>query len=365
MGEAYVGILVNANTYRGIPKGKTHYESLSAYEEAGKRYGIVPCFMRIEDVNPNAMMTKAYIKTRYGYRRLTIPIPYVIHNRAIYFRAASHELIYKLVQQGIRIFNQFNRYGKMTIHQQLHTDPGLHPFLPETVQMSPTELSRMMQKYNTLIIKPNNSSLGRGIIKLNKSSSHWTARISAHDKKTVSRTVRFTEGMLPMAIQSRIAKEPYIVQQYVPLATYRGRPFDLRVSVQRNESEYWQVTGIVAKIAPSHTFVTNLAKGGTSMMPKQLFEITLPHCNPDFLMEQVSHLAIQIATKLQYVLPHIADLGLDIGMTEDGTPQFIECNGRDQRYSFREAGMYDVWRSTFSTPIAYASTLIRTHATTT
>ncbi|WP_376768681.1 YheC/YheD family protein [Paenibacillus foliorum] len=47
----------------------------------------------------------------------------------------------------------------------------------------------------------------------------------------------------------------------MPLATYEGRPFDLRISVQRDASGEWQLTGIVAKIASKKTLLTNIAQG--------------------------------------------------------------------------------------------------------
>ncbi len=40
----YVGILVNDVMYAGIPLGKTKYERIDYYLEAGKKFGITPCF---------------------------------------------------------------------------------------------------------------------------------------------------------------------------------------------------------------------------------------------------------------------------------------------------------------------------------
>ncbi|KRE46332.1 hypothetical protein ASG81_12080 [Paenibacillus sp. Soil522] len=74
--------------------------------------------------------------------------------------------------------------------------------------------------------------------------------------------------------------------------------------------------------------------------------------------KRIFNLSMRIASQLSKRLPHMADLGLDVGITADGHPMFIECNGRDQRYSFREAGMMDVWKATFDNPMGYAKYLL-------
>ncbi|WKL03644.1 hypothetical protein Q0F98_09340 [Paenibacillus amylolyticus] len=41
-----------------------------------------------------------------------------------------------------------------------------------------------------------------------------------------------------------------------------------------------------------------------------------------------------------------------------GQIYFIECNGRDQRYGFRKAGMSEHWKATYSKPMAYGRLLL-------
>ncbi|MNO04360.1 hypothetical protein D3C81_2253680 [compost metagenome] len=57
----------------------------------------------------------------------------------------------------------------------------------------------------------------------------------------------------------------------------------------------------------------------------------------------------------------LADLGLDMGIMEDGHIIFIEANGRDQRYSFGECGLNAEWRATYRNPMGYASFLSNSH----
>ncbi|MNC32658.1 hypothetical protein D3C75_810200 [compost metagenome] len=47
-----------------------------------------------------------------------------------------------------------------------------------------------------------------------------------------------------------------------------------------------------------------------------------------------------------------------MGVDRAGRVKFIEMNGRDQRYSFRKAGMHAEFFRTYRTPMAYAKRLL-------
>lgn len=63
MADNRIGILFNSNMLRGLLRNKTGHEAIAFYEEAGRRHGVIPCFMRVEDVNVKQMEAVAYIKT--------------------------------------------------------------------------------------------------------------------------------------------------------------------------------------------------------------------------------------------------------------------------------------------------------------
>ncbi|MCG7410062.1 YheC/YheD family protein [Paenibacillus sp. ACRRX] len=355
-----IGILFNASMLRGLTRGRTRHEAIVYYEEAAKRHGVVPVYFRLEDVDVRSLQVTAYIRRHGMYTRKRMTVPTVIHNRAIYFRSDLHAKVRALVNRGIQLFNQVNRYSKLTIHELLQRDPALVPYLPDTVQAAHGTLFKMMERHHSLILKPASGSVGKGIMKLDRTSRGWQAMFSVHTaaKGNRWRTIESLNQALPGLIRTRISRGSYLVQQTLPLATFRGRPFDLRVSVQRDASRNWQITGIVGKVAPSYTFLTNVAQGGTVHTFEEIAANSLPSFPFHRLRQRVSSLSLLIANNLSQQLPHLADLGLDIGLSPDGTPLFIECNGRDQRYSFREANLITEWKLTYENPIAYGASLI-------
>ncbi|WKL03643.1 hypothetical protein Q0F98_09335 [Paenibacillus amylolyticus] len=74
-----------------------------------------------------------------------------------------------------------------------------------------------------------------------------------------------SKGQLPSATLRRIFRHAYLIEERIPLVRYEGRPVDLQVSVQRGSDGLWGITGMFAKAAPAHTFVTNIAQGSKVM----------------------------------------------------------------------------------------------------
>src|SRR5690606_36757905 len=80
--------------------------------------------------------------------------------------------------------------------------------------------------------------------------------------------------------------------------------------------------------------------------------------SPAYIREQLTQFSLRVAQHLSIHLPHLADIGLDIGITPEGFPLFIECNCKDLRYSFRKAGLFEEWINTYRNPIGYARYLL-------
>lgn len=307
---------------------------------------------------------KAYVKLDNGYVRTNVPAPSVIHNRAIFGSKDQYHRLSSWLSEGRSLFNRRNRYGKLLIHSLLWEDVDLRPHMPVTERATAVTIQRMMKQAGSLIVKPNNSSIGLGIMRIDRTKTGWklTYPVKLGAVKQKWRSIEWKDKHLPLLLRKRIRSTYYIVQERLPLATFRGSPFDLRVSVQRTADGQWGMTGIVAKVAPKHTFVTNVAQGGSTYPLAAILQEEYPNLDMEGVEQRINNLSIRIASLLSERLPHMADLGLDVGITTDGHPMFIECNGRDQRYSFREAGMMDVWAATYDNPMGYAKYLLDNHS---
>ncbi|KGE20742.1 YheC/YheD family protein [Paenibacillus wynnii] len=355
MGRKNVGILLNSSMYRGIPQLKTGQESLSNYEDAASLFSITPCFLRLEDIDLHSGYCYAYIKESQGYRRKVISIPRVIHNRAIYSQINTR--MDRLIKYGPTVFNSCNRYGKDVIHKLLGNNPELQRFLPAT-EKGVSGLKIMMSRFPDLILKPCRGSVGNGVMRLTHQGHgkwSWSYRLRSTGRWVI---IPVNQYVLPKQLLARLTAVPYLIQERIPLAEVAGRPFDLRVTVQRGWGGEWQVTGLFAKLAPAGGFVSNIARGGEAVSSLFALESVFSKEKAASIRMSAISLGLSIARGLDRSLPGLADIGLDIGITGDGRAFFIECNGRDQRYGFHKAGLNEAWKDSYNRPMGYAKYLL-------
>lgn len=355
MGQKLVGILLNAAMHGGVPRLKTGQESLANYEEAAAAYGLTPCFLKLSDIDTQSGFSRAYIKGPEGYRRHVVPTPEVIHNRAIYDPGSSG--VQRLLLQGIQVYNTCNRYGKDYIQGLLEQNRELSGHLPVT-SAGISGLKEMMESYPDLILKPSRGSVGIGVMRLTRSSARrWNWSYSPRGSRRWF-TLSVNQDAIPSALRIRLTSVPYLIQERIPLAEINGRPFDLRVTVQRGWGGEWQVTGMFAKLAAPGGFVSNIARGGEALSPAFALEKAFPGEAAARIRMSVLSLSLAIARELEQSLPGLADIGLDIGITDKGHLYFIECNGRDQRYGFKKAGLSALWKDSYRRPMGYARYLM-------
>ncbi|MGM0876157.1 MAG: YheC/YheD family protein [Bacillota bacterium] len=302
-------------------------------------------------------MVKALIRQNSGEYILTaIPKPPVIHNRIFTNTTKEKKKVKELQSEGINIFNENNRYTKLTIYEILKKKKELFPYVPETVRANKANLMYMMKKYNELILKPSSGSLGVGISKLSRiNARNW--EFSYYKNRSLNKE-RFSDNW-PVKLKDLLSSTDVLIQQRIPLALSKGGHFDTRVSVQKNQSGEWQVSGIVGKVAKKGRFITNVAQGGTCYPLKEILK-DLPHLDNQQLKKEIEQLSIKVVQQLESEIPNLADLGLDVGITHEGKPMFIECNGRDLRVTFQNANMIEEWEETHATPIRYANYLYET-----
>ncbi|MFD2670605.1 YheC/YheD family endospore coat-associated protein [Marinicrinis sediminis] len=360
MESPHIGILLNSSMFRQIPSGKTKHEKIEFYEEAGQQHQVTLCYFRLRDVDFKHKQVLAWIKINNRYTQRKIPIPRVIHNRGMYFKRTSFQKISQLIQQGHIVFNRHTRYTKLQIHRLLLKHADLHPHLPETSLLTHASLRQFLAKYGSVIIKPNSGSIGIGISKIERRGRKWwITHTSKRPRRKAIRGKLYSTPQVYRLFARRIRSHKFVVQQTLPLALYQGRPFDLRVSVQRDATGKWIMTGLVGKAAAKEKFVTNVAQGGTVYALEELLR-DLPELKESEVRERIQAFSLKIAECLSTHLPGLADIGLDIGINAQGLPLFIECNGRDLRYSFLKGNMMEEWKATYANPIAYSRYLVDT-----
>ena len=118
--------------------------------------------------------------------------------------------------------------SKWTKYKLLRKSKKLQAFLPETDWLSVSSFWRMLTKYGQIILKPTGSYGGNGVIRVKPVGS------STYEFQDGSKKRTYTEQEEINTFIKKKASKNYIVQQRINLATKNGRPFDMRVMVQRH-----------------------------------------------------------------------------------------------------------------------------------
>lgn len=339
-----IGLLLSAAEWGKIKRGKSH-EKVHLYVAAAKKYNIKVVFFRLQDISFSKSTVRGHYKQGKKWVVKRTPLPLVIHNRAR-FAMSKKAALRKLRRKGVYVYNGWNRYGKWKIHRLLSN--GFAEHMPVTRPFSRLNLIYFL-RFSSFFLKPNDGSVGIGIIKVNKMKTNRWQVVSQHRAGT--NTKQLTKAKLMTYLTRYAGKRKYLLQQTIPLLTYRQSPFDIRVSVQKNSGGEWQVTGMVAKIARKRRFLSNVAQGGKVRTLEKVLSGTA--WDADTVKNQLSNLSLEMARYLEHKLPNLADVGFDFGLDRNGHPWFIEMNNRDQRYSFKLAKMYKTFKKTYENPIIF------------
>lgn len=349
--EGPVGVLVDRRTLRQALGGRRTLERIHFYRSIALEEGIAVLLFCVEQVDAGRGRTVGYIPTGKGWKRVRAPVPRVVHKRVLFRTSAPLRTLARLQRRGVVFVNPYLIQNKARMGAALARDERVRPHIPETHPYRFRLLEAFLKEGRGAILKPRVGSVGKGLVRVLP-----LARGRAEMTGRKARILSFAALRRKLARSVPIGR--YLLQEYLPLARYRGRPFDLRVPVQKDGSGEWRTPGMVAKVAARHPFLTNMAQGGRAIPGEVAIAAAFPSAEVPEVIERVRRLAIDVARAVAREHPHAADLGLDIGVDRDGKPWLIEVNTRDQRYTFHEAGLHDAFRALYRNPLLYCARLL-------
>jgi hypothetical protein len=212
--------------------------------------------------------------------------------------------------------------SKMKKSSPLMDDPIISRYVPKTDWFHASSLRKMLRFYSTVYIKPDIGRRGNGIVRVTKRNSS-ECEISYKDV-----TIRCsTEDVYDELQEILNPNKKYLIQQGIELATYHGRPFDVRVALQKPLGR-WHLSWVSAKVAPrKSSVVTNVAKGAKDVRINRTLKGIDQPLNRLNMMSELIDVSYQIAQILGSRFP-LKIVGLDMGIDKKGRVWFIEANTR-------------------------------------
>jgi glutathione synthase/RimK-type ligase-like ATP-grasp enzyme len=224
--------------------------------------------------------------------------------------------------------------NKWLKYEYLKKSEQLEPHLPETRKMTKNDFWDLISKYRKVIVKPVKGSRGRGVIQIKSKEDDMYA---LHYEK-IRLTVQGKEDTYKF-LKRKIGSASYMVQRRVSRPKINGRPFDLRVIIQRRKnSDSWKVTGKVAKVAGRGYIVSNnsRSKGDLLEVLDAFKRSTIKHLDLESLQAEIDKIALLAAETLAAYFPGHRIFGLDMGPDRHGHIWIIEANLFPSRSHFRK-----------------------------
>jgi glutathione synthase/RimK-type ligase-like ATP-grasp enzyme len=230
--------------------------------------------------------------------------------------------------------------NKWTKTKWLQSDRTLRGFVPETKLFRKTSLIAMTRRYDTVYLKPTTGTGGKGIARIEKTSTkRYRYKIDVSTKEASSINDLYRK------LKKTTRGRSYLLQKGIRLQNSNGRPFDIRSTVQRSKSGKWVPTAIFVKLGKRNKVVTNYHQGGRLT----LLEPTLRRAgyNPEQIARyrrKLKTLGMQTARCFERHDSRFKELGLDVALDRKGRLWILEVNTRPNYYALKSLPDKNIYR---------------------
>lgn len=289
-----------------------------------------------------------YVLSGKRWQRRRLPFPDVVYDR---IQARSWERRPETIRAKEMLRNSphtayFNEgfFDKWTVHEKMMKHEVLAEFLPPTEKVTDAEsLRNFLTKYPSAFLKPTEGSQGKGIVRIRKHGQRYSwrrgGRVVRH--KNLDSLYRYVRRLQ--------RGKTYIIQPDLRLATFGGRPFDVRILWQRDGAGRWRRTKTYARVAARGQLTSNLSRGGDGIGLAWALRRTFGKSGRR-IYRRVRQSIRTIIEHMEEVFDSpLGEIGLDIGIDKRGRVWVIEVNSKP----FRKLDSWGAYLS-YRRPMAFS-----------
>lgn len=228
---------------------------------------------------------------------------------------------------GYKVFNSFI-FDKWECWEILRKDDALSTYLPYTQKLEhQTNLQHLLSVHKDIFLKPVDHRHGhgsRGIFRV-KWKEENILEVTYREKEGVERNSFESYEKFQDWISPKLSKT-YIIQQSVQTITWYQKATDIRLNMNKNSQGQWEVSLLLLRVASNDSHITQKVltaqpiKNLTKMFPsnKKIDKVKIE--------ETLVNIGFKICNSLEKHGHHMADLGIDLGIDENGYVWIFEVN---------------------------------------
>ncbi|WP_102271934.1 YheC/YheD family endospore coat-associated protein [Cytobacillus massiliigabonensis] len=298
-----------------------------------------------------------YNPTKDKWEPCEFPIPEIIYDRCFYMND-SHSSHCKAIVKWLKtrkdtLFLGHGLPNKLKLYEVL-ANTSLSPYLLHSKPLSSGEkLIQSLSPQQSVMIKPVNGSQGRGIYLLEKTSSELHVQTDKQDTH-LSRTFANFQSAIAW-LTSLTSRQDYFVQPYVNLRYEGNLPFDIRTLIQKDEKGNWREICRGIRTGMKDGIISNLSAGG-SITSFESWIQKLPMPQREFIRKELDDVLTKIPIILEQKFPPLFELGVDIGISDNGAIWVLDINSKPGR-TVALTLKPELTETLFNAPLLYGKTL--------
>lgn len=322
-----IGIVENSVFTNGILAGKPHISTIK-YSEKSEENNCFIYFFTKGEINLENKIIKGYYYNTLG-RKWAIdnfPIPNIIYARQF---SSEVQEIFKNFKNIKYINNNKEPINKGGVYSKLAKHLEIKQYIPDTrVYKSFEDVKEMLSKHRFVFLKSFRGSSGIEVLSIEKFKNHYEVNFYSKKDNDQKKFRLYNLSDLKLLINKFFINKGFIVQQGIRLLRYKGHKMDIRVYIQREKLGQWKVTMYLARLAKGSSNITNSTIGGECVRYDEVYDTLAISSGQTQLptKKEVGKTTIKIAEYIEKEYGELGELGMDIGIDEEGKIWFIEAN---------------------------------------
>ncbi len=306
--HALIGLL-------SYPKSPVRFMEAKALAQAAWAKGITVLYLSYQDFVEQEGRVKGYLYDGQKWQQGYAALPAVIDN-APANTGAQRQILDSLKGRTRLLCHRLG--GKAVTLDILQKDSQTAGLMIEAANLNVLDLTRMLDLYGSLVLKPYRSNRGKQVYQISKLDADVYQLDSDTDsqKLSVHGLEDFCRGKSAQA---------WMIQRYISSRSAEQKPFDIRVPVFRAKSGKWAVARNYARVGAG-ALTSNLATGGSSYEAVDFLAQLYGKKTAQKIEKNLAQAALKIAHVLQKHYGFEIDaLGCDFGI-QDGKLFLFEVN---------------------------------------
>ncbi|HET7656978.1 MAG TPA: YheC/YheD family protein [Bacillales bacterium] len=268
----------------------------------------------------------------------TFEIPDILYDRCFYSTKESFKTNAPIVEwlKHRTLFLGYGLPNKWKVHEVFRTNPYLNHYTIDTVRaVTANAILNELSKRNTVLIKPESGSQGKGIFVVEKEGKGFV--VSTDRRGKISQKAFPDSTVLKHWLNLQLRQTAFLVQPYLPLRTADNQPFDVRIVMQRDGEGKWIERGRGIRVGKKGGIAANLHNEG-ELMDYDRWLKKLPRMKRSYLKTELASITERVPKQLEESFGPLFEIGLDLGIDRDGAIWILEANSKPGHRTIVESG---------------------------